>query len=112
MPINYKEYPANWKQLRREVLERADNCCEFCGVENYSVVRRFGKGLHDWCYVKNTLKSPTKLTKIVLTVAHLDHDKHNHAVSIDRLRALCQRCHLAYDLKHRIDKLHSKIKQI
>lgn len=36
-------------------------------------------------------------TQIVLTIAHLDHDKENHQVSIDRLRAWCQQCHLNYD---------------
>jgi hypothetical protein len=35
--------------------------------------------------------------KIVLTIAHLDHDKHNHDIQDDRLAALCQACHLNYD---------------
>lgn len=38
-----------------------------------------------------------KLTKVVLTVAHLDHDEENHNISIDRLRAFCQYHHLNYD---------------
>lgn len=38
------------------------------------------------------------MVKIVLTVAHLDHQPENN----DRtnLRALCQRCHLTYDAAH------------
>lgn len=36
-------------------------------------------------------------TKIVLTIAHLDHDELNHAVKMDRLMAMCQLCHLKYD---------------
>jgi len=28
---------------------------------------------------------------------HLDHDETNHNVSLDRLAALCQYCHLNYD---------------
>lgn len=41
-----------------------------------------------------------KFVKIILTIAHLDHDKLNHDVKLDRLKALCQRCHLNYD-RHR-----------
>jgi hypothetical protein len=35
---------------------------------------------------------------IVLTVAHLDHDPRNCALS--NLKALCQYCHLRYDAEH------------
>ena len=41
-------------------------------------------------------------TKIILTIAHLDHDKLNHDVALDRLVALCQRCHLKYDKSERV----------
>ena len=37
---------------------------------------------------------------IVLTVAHLDHNPAN--CEPDNLRALCQMCHLNYDLKHHL----------
>ena len=33
-PENKARYPKNWKQIRISILERANNCCEFCGVEN------------------------------------------------------------------------------
>ena len=36
----------------------------------------------------------------MLTIAHLDHDKENWAVKDERLKALCQRCHLRYDSEH------------
>lgn len=39
MPIDYKRYPKNWKELRSKVIERARNRCEFCGVHN-----------HEWIY--------------------------------------------------------------
>lgn len=38
-----------------------------------------------------------KTVTVVLTVAHLDHDETNHDVSDDRLKAMCQYCHLNYD---------------
>jgi len=83
MPINYKEYPTNWKtEIRPAVLARADNCCEFCGIPNYTIKENG--------------------TKVVLTIAHLDHDKLNHDVLIDRLKALCQKCHLTYDIEHHV----------
>jgi hypothetical protein len=38
-----------------------------------------------------------KSVKVVLTISHLDHDETNHEVTDDRLKALCQICHLRYD---------------
>ena len=35
-PENKSRYPKNWKQIRNSILERANNCCEFCGVENHT----------------------------------------------------------------------------
>lgn len=109
MPINYKEYPANWKtEIRPAVIERAKNCCESCGVKNHSLIHRFGKGFKDWQYWPEGMESEAwtlagkKSTKIILTIAHLDHDKLNHDVDLSRLKALCQKCHLAYDLPHHI----------
>lgn len=38
--------------------------------------------------------------RIILTIAHLDHDPANREPS--NLRAMCQRCHNRYDRDHRI----------
>lgn len=109
MPINYKEYPINWKTvIRPAILNRAKDCCEFCGVKNHSLIHRYGKGLNDWRYWPEGMESEAwsedglKSTKVILTVAHLDHDKLNHDVKLDRLKALCQKCHLRYDMSHHI----------
>lgn len=84
-PENRGRSPANWKEIRAAILERADNKCEFCGIENYAV--RDG-------------------SRVVLTIAHLDHTpEHNNP---DNLRALCQRCHNRYDAKHRAETRRSK----
>ena len=40
-----------------------------------------------------------KISRVVLTTAHLDHDELD-TQDISRLRAWCQRCHLTYDAKH------------
>ncbi len=107
MPIDYSEYPPNWKtEIRPAVLERAGYCCEFCGVKNHSLIHRFGKGVNDWEYWPEGTGSDAwsidgrKVTKVILTIAHLDHDKLNHNIDLERLKALCQKCHLGYDLKH------------
>lgn len=38
-----------------------------------------------------------KKVRVILTIAHLDHDEENENVSDDRLKAMCQLCHLRYD---------------
>lgn len=80
-PENKKRYPTNWKEIRKTILHRAENKCEFCGVENYTI-RENG-------------------SKVVLTIAHLDHTPEN--CEPDNLRALCQKCHNKYDGKHRAE---------
>ena len=88
MPIkaeNKGRYPSNWKDIRNDILSRANNRCEFCGVENHT-------------YRKN---AQGKMIRVVLTIAHLDHTPENCDPS--NLRALCQKCHNAYDAPHRAE---------
>ena len=81
MPCDYKKYPKNWKtEIRPSILKRAGNKCEFCGVENYK-------------------PHPITGSKVVLTIAHLDHDISNN--NDTNLRALCQKCHNGHDGKYR-----------
>jgi hypothetical protein len=47
------------------------------------------------CGAVNALPHPITGSKVVLTVAHLDHDPTNNDAT--NLRALCQRCHNRYD---------------
>ncbi len=84
MPIKDKSiYHKYWKDISKYIrFVRANNKCEFCNAENYK-------------------PHPTTQSKVVLTVAHLDHNpENNHS---DNLKALCQKCHLTYDAK-----FHSK----
>lgn len=105
MPCDYKNYHPEWKtKIRPDILERDKHCCKFCGVRNHSIIHRYGKGINDWVYWAEGMESEAwsidglKSTKIVLTIAHLDHDKKNN--DYDNLAALCQKCHLGIDLKH------------
>lgn len=99
MPINAKNrarYPANWPEIRKQILERAGDKCEWCGVPNYAW------RIPDGSWSINDMQAETwsccdglKVTRIVLTIAHLDHMPEHCDPS--NLRALCQSCHLRYD---------------
>ena len=100
MPIDYKKYPPDWKEIRERILERAKNKCECCGLENGINVYSF-KVFGQTYWQKNITNDNAKIVKVVLTIAHLDHDETNHDVKDDRLKAMCQLCHLRYDSKEK-----------
>ena len=112
MPINYGKYPPNWKkEIRPRILKRADNKCEKCGVKNGQKVSTLklylhthGKGSIKTLWFRNRKDAIRHqhlgilgIVKVILTVAHLDHDEQNWSVTDDRLMAMCQYCHLNYD---------------
>lgn len=99
-PENKARYPKDWKQIRQRILERARHRCEFCDVPNYAYRNRTtGEVTTNEMQVETwTCVDGDKATRIVLTIAHLDHTPENCAD--DNLKALCQRCHLAYDHEH------------
>lgn len=84
MPIkkeNKNRYPKNWKKISEYIrFHRANNRCEVCGAKNYE-------------------PHPITGSKVILTVAHLDHIPEN--CSLDNLKAMCQKCHNKYDVEHR-----------
>lgn len=86
-PENKNKYPDNWKEIRENILNRAKSKCEFCGVKNYS-------------------NHPITGSRVILTIAHLDHNPTN--CSPKNLRALCQKCHNSYDVKHRIKGMRKR----
>lgn len=107
MPCDYSKYPSNWKsEIRPRILEREGNCCKFCGAENGRIGWRDASGVFNELeqsfagdvYAEDLKDMGYKIIKIVLTVAHLDHDTTNN--TDDNLAALCQRCHLRYDIEH------------
>ena len=114
MPIDYKKYPPNWKtEIRPRILKRANDCCEFCGVKNLDMGYRDGNGDFNVLHASFSndvflQDSGYKLIKIVLTIAHLDHDEANHDVKDNRLAALCQRCHLKYDAPEKARRKREK----
>ena len=84
-PENKLRYPANWKAIRAAIIERAQGRCE--GSPSYPLCRALNGSAH-----------PVTGSKVVLTIAHLDHvPEHCEPTN---LRAWCQRCHLTYDARH------------
>ena len=120
MPIDYKKYPSNWlKEIRPRIMKRANNTCEFDGcdfkhLETVFAVKKKGKTVGWYRDFEEADKQPKtfeikkgelvpnpKPVKVILTIAHLDHDETNHNVKDERLKASCQLCHLRYDAKEK-----------
>jgi 5-methylcytosine-specific restriction endonuclease McrA len=117
-PENKDRYPKDWPQISKAVRDRAKNKCEACGVRNGAMIYR---GSHEmrpaWRYADDPVHMPSRCgfdgselpgtswddfdarlggpVRVVLTVAHLDHQPEN--CDPENLRAWCQRCHNAYD---------------
>jgi len=86
MPIKRDKYPPNWEYISLHVrFVIANNHCQFCGVSQGAPL-------------------PGKSSRVVLTVAHLDHNESNN--DFTNLKALCQKCHFAHD---RIDNLKRRL---
>jgi 5-methylcytosine-specific restriction endonuclease McrA len=106
MPINYKDYPDNWKEeIRPAILKRENYRCKFCGVRHKAYGIRDEKGQFielDKTDKDAVIKSGKKFIRVILTIAHLDHNIQNNDFS--NLAALCQKCHNNYDKEYRIAK--------
>ena len=115
MPIDYKQYHPDWASISHQIrVERAENRCEWCKAPNGETIAR-GQGRNASTYMLNDGRvfdasdgTPLELSegsqfniknhvKIILTVSHLDHNETDHDAPLERLAALCQRCHLNLD---------------
>ena len=76
-PIDYKNYALNWKEISKQVLEKAGYRCELCEAAQGSPHWKTG-------------------SRVILTTHHIDGNPRNNAQM--NLIALCQRCHLRLDL--------------
>jgi hypothetical protein len=97
--LNASSYPANWEEIRVEIRNRSRNeqgqeQCE-CRGECLKHSGRCGELNGTWARLR---RSPGKV-KIRFTIAHLCHtpscDNRSH------LKAMCEPCHLIYDLRCR-----------
>lgn len=117
MPCDYSKYSSDWKQIRTRILERAEHRCEECHVPNYAWIWRDSYGnWHDAgeqtlreaghektpftiaCTFADGRVGQIIVIRIILTVAHLDHNIDNNADN--NLKAFCQWHHLRHDKDH------------
>ena len=107
MPCDYRRYHPDWKSIVRQIKAQAGDRCEFCGVANGAIGARDRHG--DW-HDEDAIHGMNsgvgeglfgdfpKMIRIVLTVAHLNHDRDDNDPA--NLRCLCQKCHLSWDAEH------------
>lgn len=89
MPIsaeNRARYPRDWKAIVARIRGRSGNRCE-------------GSPAYPDCRADNGEPHPITGSRVVLTVAHLDHAPEH--CGDENLRHMCQRCHNKYDAEHR-----------
>jgi hypothetical protein len=115
MPMKRELYPADWEQISARIrFERAEGRCEAiredgtrCGAPHGEWICRYESNREDWVLgddLTNTgeatyLGDPIlQAIRVVLTVAHIDHDTTNSADG--NLAAWCQLHHLRHDAKH------------
>ena len=89
-PDDRSRYPPDWPEISRRIRDRAGGRCECggeCGLHRGRRCEEVGGEAARWAR-----------GRVVLTVAHLDHTPEN--CDEGNLRAMCQRCHLRYDVDH------------
>ena len=92
-------YPDNWIEISYQIrFVRAEGRCECTGE----------CGRHDGrCNAEHGKPHPVTNSIVILTTAHLGADtgdKHDKLdVRPENLKAMCQRCHLLFDLEDHIE---------
>jgi hypothetical protein len=98
-PENRDRYPADWATIRDRILTRA-SVFQFAGhTPRCECVGECGRGTHEGrCPNMQGGAAYGTGSRVVLTIAHLDHMPENNDPG--NLRAMCQGCHLHYDREH------------
>ena len=130
MPINYRNYHAQWPLIRAIISHRDRNKCKRCRAPHLVMIWRMHNRTWTpyvrpqppqdgklWRVESGVTKSylqpqeppgARKLILCVCTVAHLDWDRENNAHA--NLALLCQQCHLDHDRsQHLYRRLRSKL---
>lgn len=140
MPVDMKKYPANWQQIRRNILLRAGGSsadprigarCEWCGALNYSVIIRehdgsshyaggnlyldtfqYATSYKDARDLANSENECAENGRAIVIVLTIAHiqDHDPQSVAHDNLAALCQRCHNRHDNRMRVQHAARKRK--
>ena len=109
MPMDKTKYPKDWEEFSRRIrFDRAKQQCECAGE----------CGLHDGrdlffpeakrCEERNGFPAKWAQGTIVLTVAHLNQPGGACTCSPlcaeeSHVKAMCQRCHLRYDIERHVE---------
>ena len=117
--MNAANYPPDWKAISRRIRARDGNECACvgqcgdphetarCEAPNGVLILRHRERPALWrrrpetCSGEGPAGFATRAVRVVLTVAHLDHDTQNNDDS--NLLSLCQRCHLRLDREQHAD---------
>lgn len=125
-PMDRSRYPDDWEAISRRIrFDRAGGRCEGtlsdgsrCGARHHATIRRLIANPEKWEETDPQTANAeaghrwTGPTRVVLTTAHLGTahadgrpgDKHDRMDCRDEnLAALCQRCHLVFDLPDHLD---------
>lgn len=114
-----KRYPKNWAFISADIrYNRANDRCERCGLPNGEIIQRLPNNrykimsfeeldriqyyVEQWGSPINRVFKMLRISKVVLTVAHLDHNEQNNDYS--NLLALCQKCHFNHDKEDNIKR--------
>lgn len=96
-PENRDRYPDNWDEISRFIrFDRAGGRCECegeCGTDHG------GR-----CKAVHGKPNPITYSIVVLTTAHLEHEP--ECDDPERLKAMCQYCHLNYDKEHHAQSVY------
>lgn len=100
MPVNYRNYPPDWKDIiRPRILKRDCYKCVVCGVSNRALfVWDCGNRviLDDTFILDHYVQRNFKIKKIVLTISHSCHN--SMCENDNHLSSKCQLHHLREDL--------------
>jgi len=99
-PENKPRYPSNWKEISKKVRSEAGQCCEWCSARNGTWISRKISNPGRFVYSRKGFmgdRAWRRAIRVVLTVAHMNHTPED--CRLENLRALCQRCHLSYDVR-------------
>jgi hypothetical protein len=103
MPMKLAHYPKHWPAISKRIRARSGGRCECSG--------QCGRHLGKRCPAMVALPHPVTGSRVILSAAHLDHS--TGEVSDSMLAAMCQWCHLRYDLKQRLlTRLYNRTKQM
>lgn len=95
MPIDYKKYSKDWKQVREKVMTRAGQVRD----EKGKIIK---EARCELCPAINKLLHWLTGSKVVITIHHINFNHTDNRMI--NLLALCQRCHIKLDVVNKVDK--------